>query len=299
MKIIAFEYAGRRRLGLVQNEGIRILKDVADIEELIHLPERMQVDTSLPLLAVEQLLVLPVIRPRRNLFCVGWNYRKHFDESIGKREGQGPEALPEVPTFFTKATTTVASAVDDLPLHPELTSKLDWEVELAVVLGRGGRDIPEDQALAHVYGYTVANDISARDLQRAHGAQWFKGKSLDGTCPLGPVLLTADEIADPQALRINCRVNGQTVQSDSTSNQIFPVARLISGLSRGMTLLAGDVILTGTPDGIGAARTPPVFLGEGDRIESEVEGIGCMHNQVFGALSAATLSNRIASLNCE
>lgn len=299
MKIIAFEYAGRRRLGLVQAEGVQVLEDVVDIEELIHLPERLQVDSSLPLLAVEQLVLLPVIRPRRNLFCVGWNYRKHFDESIGKREGQGPETLPEVPTFFTKATTTVASAVDDLPLHPELSSKLDWEVELAVVLGRGGRDIPEDQAMAHVYGYTVANDISARDLQRAHGAQWFKGKSLDGTCPLGPVLLTADEIANPQALRISCRINGQTVQSDSTANQIFPIARLIAELSRGMTLLAGDVILTGTPDGIGAARTPPVFLREGDRIESEVEGIGCMRNQVFGALSAATSSYRIASLNCE
>ncbi|WP_412459881.1 fumarylacetoacetate hydrolase family protein [Pseudomonas sp. SC11] len=299
MKLIAFEYQQRRRLGLVENDRIRPLLGVSELQELIALPERAIPDPQASLLSLEQVRVLPVINPRRNVMCVGWNYRKHFDESIGKREGQGPETLPEIPTFFSKATGTVAAASDDLPLHAGLTSKLDWEVELAVVIGRGGRDIDEADALSHVYGYTVANDISARDLQRAHGAQWFKGKSLDGTCPLGPVLVTVDQLHDPQALTIECRVNGQVMQRDTTANQIFSVARLIAELSRGMTLEPGDVILTGTPDGIGAAREPALFLADGDLIESRIQGIGSLSNLVLASLSAATPSNRLVSLSCE
>jgi 2-keto-4-pentenoate hydratase/2-oxohepta-3-ene-1,7-dioic acid hydratase in catechol pathway len=299
MKLIAFEYQNVRRLGLVENDKIRPLAGVSHLQELISFPERAVTEPQAPALSLEQVRLLPIIQPQRNVMCVGWNYRKHFNESIGKRDGQGPEELPQVPTFFTKATGTVAAANDDLPLHAELTAKLDWEVELAVVIGRGGRDIAEADALSHVYGYTIANDISARDLQRAHGAQWFKGKSLDGTCPLGPVLVTADQIVDPQALTIECRVNGAVMQRDTTANQIFTVARLIADLSKGMTLEPGDVILTGTPDGIGAAREPAVFLADGDLIESRVQGIGSLQNRVLSAVSAATPSNRIVSLSCE
>ncbi|SCW35722.1 MULTISPECIES: fumarylacetoacetate hydrolase family protein [unclassified Pseudomonas] len=299
MKLIAFEHQQVRRIGLVENDRIRPLLGVSNLQELILLPERILPDPHSQALTLEQVRLLPIIEPRRNVICVGWNYRKHFDESIGKREGQGPEALPEVPTFFTKATGSVAAANDDLPLHAGLTSKLDWEVELAVVIGLGGRDIDEANALSHVYGYTIANDISARDLQRAHGAQWFKGKSLDGTCPLGPVLVTADDIVDPQALTIECHINGVVMQRDTTANQIFSVARLIADLSRGMTLEPGDVILTGTPDGIGAARVPALFLADGDLIESRIQGIGTLRNLVLGTVSAATPSNRIVSLSCE
>ncbi|MGF7111581.1 2,4-diketo-3-deoxy-L-fuconate hydrolase [Pseudomonas laurylsulfatiphila] len=299
MKLIAFEHQQVRRIGLVENDRIRPLVGVSNLQELILLPERVVLDPHAPVLTLEQVRLLPIIEPRRNVMCVGWNYRKHFNESIGKREGQGPETLPEIPTFFTKATCSVTAANDDLPLHASLTSKLDWEVELAVVIGLGGRDIDEADALSHVYGYTIANDISARDLQRAHGAQWFKGKSLDGTCPLGPVLVTADQIVDPQALAIECRINGVIMQRDTTANQIFSVARLIAELSRGMTLEPGDVILTGTPDGIGAAREPAVFLADGDLIDSRIQGIGSLCNLVLGTVSAATPSNRIVSLSCE
>lgn len=299
MKLVAFTHNGSPRLGVVRGESIQPLAGAKNLQVLIESGEIPELDTTSAPLRWNDVTLLPVIHPTRNVFCVGWNYRKHFSESIGKREGQGPEELPTIPTFFTKATHTVASAWDDLPLHASLTSKLDWEVELAVVLGRGGRDIPVENALSHVYGYTVANDISARDVQRAHGGQWFKGKSLDATCPLGPVLVTADEIADPQTLALSCYINGEAVQSDTTANQIFSVAQLIAQLSCGMTLEPGDVILTGTPDGIGAAMTPPRFLQEGDCIESVIECIGRMRNRVFGAYSGAVSRPLTSSLASE
>lgn len=178
-------------------------------------------------------------------------------------------------------------------MHQQYTVKLDWEVELAVIIGKEGRDIAEADALAHVFGYTIANDISARDLQRAHGGQWFKGKALDGTCPLGPAVVTAQEIGDPQNLNISCLVNGETMQSANTSRQIFSVARVIAELSAGMTLLPGDVILTGTPDGIGAARTPPRFLRDGDLIECRIEKIGSLSNRISAQLRTAIAPTKI------
>lgn len=153
-----------------------------------------------------------------------------------------------------------------------------------MVIGKSGRDIKEDDALDHVFGYTVANDLSARDLQRAHGGQWFKGKSLDLTCPLGPVLITSDELCDPQNLSLSCHLNGELMQHGHTSRQIFSVRRVIAELSAGLTLLPGDVILTGTPEGIGAARTPPVFLKDGDLVECHIEKIGTLRNTIQASL---------------
>jgi 2-keto-4-pentenoate hydratase/2-oxohepta-3-ene-1,7-dioic acid hydratase in catechol pathway len=213
-------------------------------------------------------LLAPIPWPARNIFCLGRNYADHAAERGA--------AVPEHPVYFTKPNTAVVGPGDDV-VHHAVTKELDYEVELAVVIGTGGRDIPREEALKHVFGYTVINDVTARDLQKRHN-QWFKGKSLDTFCPMGPVLLTADELPDPQTLGISLRVNGQVRQSSHTSKMIFPVVQCIEVLSQSMTLLPGDIIATGTPDGVGAASGN--FLKAGDRIEAEVESIGVLANKV-------------------
>ena len=187
--------------------------------------------------------------------------------------------LPTVPVIFTKASTTVTGPFDDIVVDRGVTQQVDWEVELGVVIGAAGRSISRSDALRHVFGYTVINDLSARDLQQQH-MQWFKGKSLDGFCPMGPVVVTADEFGDPQTKRLQLRVNGATKQDSSTAHMIFPVDVIIESLSKGMTLDAGDVIATGTPEGVGMGRTPQEFLNDGDVVETEVEGIGTMRNRI-------------------
>jgi 2-keto-4-pentenoate hydratase/2-oxohepta-3-ene-1,7-dioic acid hydratase in catechol pathway len=210
----------------------------------------------------------PIPAPARNVFCLGRNYADHAAE-------RGAPA-PEHPVYFTKPGTSVVGPGDDV-VHHAVTRELDYEVELGVVIAVGGRDISRADALNHVLGYTVINDVTARDLQKRHG-QWFKGKSLDTFCPMGPVLVTADELPDPQALAISLRVNGQVRQQSHTSKMIFPVAQCIEVLSQGMTLLPGDIIATGTPEGVGAATG--TFLRPGDRVEAEVEGIGILANKI-------------------
>ncbi|ABG03182.1 5-carboxymethyl-2-hydroxymuconate delta-isomerase [Rubrobacter xylanophilus DSM 9941] len=224
-------------------------------------------------------LLAPIPQPRRNVFCMGWNYLTHFEEGRGRREGQGEE-LPEYPTFFDKPTTTVIGPHDDIPFDPNFSEKIDYEAELAVVIGRSGRSIPAGEAMDHVFGYTAANDVTARDVQRRHGGQWLKGKGMDGSCPLGPWIVTADEIPDVQNLQVQCRVNGVQKQNSNTRFMVFPVARLIEELSLAMTLLPGDVLLTGTPEGVGYARTPPEFLRPGDEVTVYVEGVGEISNRV-------------------
>ena len=228
--------------------------------------------------AVEEVrLVAPIPRPRRNVFAVGWNYSEHLAE--GRRAGEGGE-VPEHPAFFSKNPGTVVGP-DAGVRHPRVSRELDWECELAVIVGAEGRDIPEERALEHVFGYTCANDISVRDFQRVrHGGQWFKGKNFDTHCPLGPWIVTADEIPDPQALRISTRVNGVTKQDSSTARMVFGVRRIIAELSVGMTLWPGDVIITGTPEGVGFARKPPEFLQPGDSVEVEIEKIGVLRNTI-------------------
>jgi 2-keto-4-pentenoate hydratase/2-oxohepta-3-ene-1,7-dioic acid hydratase in catechol pathway len=219
-------------------------------------------------------LLAPIPRPRKNIFCMGRNYAEHAAE-----RGAAP---PERPVFFTKPPTSVIGP--DAPIvHHGITQALDHEVELAAVVGRKGRDLAVEEGLDHVFGYTVLNDVTARDLQKAH-QQWFKGKSLDTFCPMGPVLVTADEIRDPQALGIRLRVNGQTRQDASTGQMIFDVATLLSVLSAGMTLEPGDVLATGTPSGVGAATG--LYLKAGDVVEAEVDGIGCLRNPVVAPAEA-------------
>jgi 2-keto-4-pentenoate hydratase/2-oxohepta-3-ene-1,7-dioic acid hydratase in catechol pathway len=219
----------------------------------------------------------PIPRPAKNVFCVGWNYLEHFEE--GAKKLQDNRELPKWPVFFSKAVTAVTGPYDPVPFDGKISTSLDWEVELGVVIGTGGKDIAEADAMRHVFGYTVINDVSWRDLQRRHGGQWHKGKSLDGTCPMGPWIVTADSLA-PDNLRVACRVNGVTKQESNTKFLYFKLPRLIGDLSMGMTLEPGDVISTGTPEGVGFARTPPEFMKPGDLLETEIEGIGVMRNPI-------------------
>jgi 2-keto-4-pentenoate hydratase/2-oxohepta-3-ene-1,7-dioic acid hydratase in catechol pathway len=226
-------------------------------------------------------LVAPIPRPRRNLFCVGWNYSEHFAEGQGIRgPNDSPQDLPEYPALFSKQPNTVVGP--EAPIwHPApVSDELDWEVELALIVGTPGRDISEAKAYEHVFGYTVGNDVSVRDVQRRHGGQWFKGKSFDSHAPLGPWIVTADELSDPHSLHITLRVNGVTKQDSNTRFMVFRIPRIIKELSTGVMLEPGDVVLTGTPEGVGFARKPPEFLRVGDVMEAEIEQIGVLRNTV-------------------
>jgi 5-carboxymethyl-2-hydroxymuconate isomerase len=203
--------------------------------------------------------------------AVGLNYRTHADES--------GIAAPEQPLIFAKFPSSVIGPSDPIVIDPALTKRVDWEVELAVVVGRRMRNVPVEAALEHVFGYTVANDVSARDVQFGDG-QWTRGKSFDSFCPLGPVVVTADELGPPDDLRVTTRVNGELMQDDSTANMIFGVAELLAFCSRCFTLEPGDVLLSGTPDGCGEFMDPPRSLAPGDLVEVAVEGIGTLANRV-------------------
>jgi 2-keto-4-pentenoate hydratase/2-oxohepta-3-ene-1,7-dioic acid hydratase in catechol pathway len=225
-------------------------------------------------------LAAPIPRPCKNIVCLGLNYADHAKESA---EARGRQAtILEDPLFFTKAPTTVNGPYGTIVIDPAVSTQIDWEVELAVIIGKAGKNIREEDALSHVFGYTVLNDVSARDLQSRH-KQFFKGKSLDGYCPMGPWIVTADEIPDPQQLTVRLRVNGVTKQESNTSLMLFSVRAIIAILSQGLTLESGDIIATGTPSGVGFARNPPEFLKAGDIMETEIEGIGTMRNTVVNA----------------
>lgn len=219
----------------------------------------------------------PIPRPRKNIVCLGINYKSHAIESAMAR-GREPK-MPAVPVFFTKAPTAVNGPYDSIPWDRTATQQVDYEAELGVIIGLTGKNIPRDRALQHVFGYTIINDVSARDVQTSH-LQWFKGKSLDGFCPMGPVVVTSDQLGDPQTKRLALRVNGDTRQEATTAEMIFPVDVIIEFLSRGMTLEAGDVIATGTPEGVGLGRTPPEYLKDGDLVETEIEDIGLLRNRI-------------------
>ena len=228
----------------------------------------------------------PIPRPPRNVFCIGWNYSEHFEEGKQARGQSGgepiaPQEIPQFPAIFTKNPATVVGP-DAAVLFPAPHSEqLDWEAELAVVIGKGGRDIGEAAAMSHVFGYTCANDVSVRDVQRRHGGQWFKGKNFDTHLPMGPWIVTADAL-DPGDLAIRSRVNGVTKQDSRTKYMVFKIPRLIAEISAGCELWPGDMIITGTPAGVGFARTPPEFLKPGDVVEIEIEGIGVLRSPITG-----------------
>ena len=220
----------------------------------------------------------PIPVPARNIFCVGKNYLDHVKELSEYDVKQfSPDA--ELPIFFTKATTCANSPYGGVSLHEGVTSQVDYEAELAVIIGKEGINIKAEDAYEHIFGYTVLNDFTARDMQKNH-KQWFKGKSLDGYCPMGPWIATRDEIPDAQGLDIASYVNGEMRQNSNTENMIFPIARLIEDLSKGMTLMPGDILATGTPSGVGMGFKPPIFLQKGDRVKIVIERIGEIENEM-------------------
>lgn len=222
-------------------------------------------------------LLSPIPRPNKNVFCVGRNYKAHIEE--GARARGVPLVFPTVPEFFSKPPTSVIGHGADIRLDTRLTQQLDYEVELALVIGKTCSDIGVDEAMSAVFGYTVLNDVTARDLQKRHH-QWFKGKGLDTYCPIGPWIVTADEFGDPSGRRVTLRVNGETRQDSSTSDLLFNVATIVSVLSQGLTLEPGDIVATGTPAGVALGMTPQKWLVDGDVVEAEVEGVGILRNTV-------------------
>jgi 2-keto-4-pentenoate hydratase/2-oxohepta-3-ene-1,7-dioic acid hydratase in catechol pathway len=233
-------------------------------------------ESGLPL--AEARLAAPIPNPIRNVHCVGWNYVEHFEEGQSLRDSR--QELPEHPVFFTKATGAVNGPFDPIPYDPRVSTLIDWETELAVVIGKEGKNVPEGKGMEHVFGFCVLNDTSARDIQqKKHGGQWFKGKGLDGHAPMGPWIVTAEGF-DHDGLRVVTRVNGVVKQDGSTRQMYFKVPRLVAELSLGMTIHPGDILSTGTPPGIGHARKPPEYLKPGDVMESEIEGIGTLRNTI-------------------
>ena len=227
-------------------------------------------------------LLAPIPRPARNIFCVGKNYSNHAREfsRSGFDAGQSApaDAIPEHPIVFTKPPETVIAHGDAVWNAAEVTAALDYEAELAVIIGRGGRGISRSEALEHVWGYTTINDVTARDWQRRH-KQWFLGKSFDTFCPMGPIAVTADEI-DPGNLDVRCWINGELRQNANTRDLIFDVPTLIETISAGITLHPGDIIATGTPEGVGIGFDPPKFLNSGDVMSIEIQGLGRLENIV-------------------
>ncbi len=227
-------------------------------------------------------VLAPIPQPRRNIFCVGKNYHEHarefaqsgFDTSAAKGE-----VAPAAPVVFTKAPSTVIGDGDAVLSFAAITQQLDYEAELAVVIGKPGRGISRAAALGHVWGYTIVNDVTARDLQQQH-RQWFLGKSMDSFCPMGPWIVTAAELGVPTDLTVQCRVNGELRQNANTRDLIFDIPTIIETISRGMTLQVGDIIATGTPAGVGIGFSPPRFLRAGDVMTVSIERIGTLTNTV-------------------
>ena len=285
MKFARFAHEGAVRIGIVDDAGksVRRLEPaVDDMLELIRrydeLRDRLRAAGE-PLRLSEVTLLAPIPAPPRNIICVGKNYREHAREFArsGYEAGavKGAE-IDEYPAVFTKPASSIVSPGATVDLHPGATAKVDYEVELAVVIGREGRNICREDAYAHVWGYTIINDVTARDRQQRH-KQWFLGKALDTFCPMGPWVTTGDEV-DPENLDLHCWVNGELRQSANTRDLIFDIPCLIATISEGMTLMPGDIISTGTPAGVGIGMDPPVFLKPGDTVSMSISGLGTLTN---------------------
>jgi 2-keto-4-pentenoate hydratase/2-oxohepta-3-ene-1,7-dioic acid hydratase in catechol pathway len=294
MHLISYTHSGRAssgaRLGAVTPDGLRDLTallgpsaSVASVAAMStsefralsrNLGKAPVVDTK----GLKRLAPIP--RPARNIFCVGKNYHEHAKEFANSGfDATAKEVVPEAPVVFTKPPTAVIASGVAIPAHLDDTNSVDYEGELAVVIGKGGRGIAKDKAMAHVFGYTIVNDVTSRQLQQKH-RQWVLGKGIDGFCPMGPVVVTADEIPDPGKLRLKTWVNGELRQDQLVKDLIFDIPTLISWISRYITLEPGDIIATGTPAGVGIGFTPPKFLTKGDRVKISIDGIGTLENPV-------------------
>lgn len=244
-----------------------------EAEKTVQWVSENNLDSELYILRESVELLAPIPRPAKNIFCVGKNYAEHAIEMGSKDD------IPDHVMVFTKAPTSVIAHDQNIHEHKELTEQLDYEGELAVVIGKKGKTIKREEALDYVFGYTIINDVTARDLQAKH-KQFFIGKSLDTTCPMGPWIVHKSAISNPNNLDIKTTVNGEMRQDSNTKNFIFPIEEVIAVLSQGMTLEPGDIIATGTPAGVGKGFKPPRFLKAGDTIEITVEGIGTLSNKV-------------------
>lgn len=282
MKLVTYETAGRRGVGALKNDAVIDLTTAglpSSMREFIAAGSDALVKAAAinaPLLPLEGLRLLAPVPDPQKVVAIGLNYMDHCREQN--------VAVPTNPLVFAKFPSSIIGPGEAIRFDPALTNQVDWEAELGVIIGRRARRVSRADALSYVFGYTPLNDVSARDLQFGD-RQWVRGKSLDTFCPFGPAITTADEIPDPQALRISSRVNGMTMQNSTTAEMIFPVDELIAFVSNAFTLEPGDVIATGTPDGVGVFRNPKVFLHHGDRVEIEIEKLGVLSNPVeeFGA----------------
>jgi 2-keto-4-pentenoate hydratase/2-oxohepta-3-ene-1,7-dioic acid hydratase in catechol pathway len=287
MKLLMFQHDGQPRLGALrpghEDEVVDLSEVAVDLLAVIDAGERglaqahkaaVDAKRGVPLKGVT--LLAPIDSPRGNIIAMGRNYQKHAEETA-----MDGDVKP--PTIFTKAITSITGPYDDIAIDPSISDKLDWEVELGVVIGKPGANIARSSAMDHVFGYFVLNDVSARDIQNGWGGQFFKGKSLDRSCPTGPWVVTKDEVPDPGKLALRLTLNGVVKQDSNTEDMIHPVDAIIEWSSKGMTLLAGALIATGTPDGVGFARNPPEYLKAGDVMETEVAGIGVLRNRIVPA----------------
>jgi len=284
MKIGLFLHEGRRALGVVEPDGRSVRLDTTgldDVRALMAGDSRAVLKLG-PVRPLAGLTYLPPVTPARNIFCVGKNYAQHakeFNQSGFDATSKGKDAhIDEFAAIFTKAPTCLIGHGAEIDSHPAVTQQVDYEAELAVIIGKDAKSVPRERAYDIVWGYAVCNDVTARDLQQAH-RQWFVGKSFDTFCPLGPWITTADEV-DPENLNLECRVNGELRQQANTSDLIFDIPSLIQTLSAGMRLLPGDVIATGTPAGVGIGFDPPRFLRAGDVVEISIGGLGTLSNRV-------------------
>jgi 2-keto-4-pentenoate hydratase/2-oxohepta-3-ene-1,7-dioic acid hydratase in catechol pathway len=292
MRIATYTHAGRRQVGLVSADGqtvtaLALSADEAQRGALV-LAERAAAGQGLPATAgapvplAEVRLEAPVPLPRRNLFCVGRNYHAHAKELQASVFKDNTKTVDAWPIVFTKVPETVVGPNDAVHLPGDaISSQIDYEAELTIVIGKGGRNISRADAMSHVWGYTIVNDVTARDVQMRH-AQWDLGKSFDTFCPMGPWVVTADEL-NGQDTRVRCWVNEELRQDARTTDLIFDLPTLIETCSRGITLLPGDLIATGTPAGVGMGMSPPRWLRDGDVVRIEIDGLGTLSNRFVGA----------------
>lgn len=291
MRLVTFEAQGRTAIGCLDSEervrdvsgeiglGDDMNALIAGAESLLpRLQEKLEIG-GLPVVEGATLLS-PILRPVRDIFCAGKNYFEHAHEFHRSGfDNKSGGAVPEFPIIFTKATTSVIGPDQPIPASSDPTESVDYEGELTVVIGKGGRNIPKQDALQHVFGYLIANDVTSRELQKRH-SQWVLGKGMDGFCPLGPWLMTADEIGPIEALTLRTEVNGELRQEAKLSDLIFDVPTLISAISERITLLPGDMIATGTPPGVGIGFTPPKYLFPGDSVTVSIDRLGSLQNPV-------------------
>lgn len=268
MKLAQIDHEGKLKPAIIQGDVCLPCDFQGDLVDAMGDVSRLPEATGAPI-SLEEVRFLPAVTRPSKIVAIGLNYMDHVRESKGK--------VPDSPLVFAKFPNALAAHRHSIVWDPAVTQKVDFEAELAVVIGRTACCISENEALDAVFGYTCGNDVSARDLQFGDG-QWVRGKSLDTFCPLGPWVVTPDEIPDPHDLAIACRVNGHTMQESRTDQMIFRVPRLLSYLSRHFTLQPGDVVLTGTPHGVGAFRDPAVYLQNGDEVAVDIEHIGCLVN---------------------